>query len=160
MFDVNINTSTTPHCELEHDGEVFTVHQQTIVFLTPKDAHKGAGIRLFCDHGLHSKALWCFETDELHLPERVESYERLTFLRSFVFAIVRAAEGLEITGPGEVAPGLEPVASYMSAVNRLVCAPPFSDAEVEEIAGRYYADAVDLVPAWRGREKAAHAERL
>lgn len=145
MFNCNITGCQIPYCELEHNGEVITVQPQTILMLKPEGAPDGAaGLRLFCNPGQHNKALWCFETEELHIPERVEGGYRLTFLRSLVFALVQAAEGLEITGPGEGAPGLEPVASYTSAVNRLVCVPPFSDAEVEEIAGRYHRDAVEL----------------
>lgn len=141
MHKVKATVTYCPGGVFKYHGETITVRQKAIVFLTPESDREGTpSIRLFCDLGTYSKALYDLETNELHVPERAEGGDRLTFLRSFVSAVTRGAEGLGIVEPDSGAPSFELVACYASAANEEICVPPLDEGEVVEFVDACYAD--------------------
>lgn len=100
-------------------------------------------LRLFGDLLCCNKALFCFETRELHTPAVVTGNARATFISSVVSALTCAAEALGLVDPREGGPTYGYVRSIAERVNECICTPPLDRASFECTCDRAFDHAAE-----------------
>ena len=106
------------------------------------ELENGRNLRLFGDL-LCYKALFCFETRELHAPSVVTGNARKTFISSVVSALTCAAEALELVDPRDGGPTYGYVRSIAERVNECICTPPLDRPSFEHACDRAFDHATE-----------------
>ena len=105
--------------------------------------HDRQPLRLFGDLLCCNKALFCFETRELHTPAVVIGNARDTFIISVVSALTCAAEALGLVDPREGGPTFGSVCSIAERVNECICTPPLDRPSFECACNRAFDHATE-----------------
>lgn len=105
--------------------------------------HDQFSLRVFGDLLGINKALFDFETRELHTPTSVTGDARHVFVRSLIYALTCAAEALELVDPGEGGPTEAHVEHIAEIINDTICVPPLMPSEFRKACGNSYEYALE-----------------